>query len=455
MTRNILSICLLCLSGLLSAQGVVHVYQDTLRAEELLEQVTEDDWLLSLIAEQSRQLAAKEDSLYQARMLTDTTTAFPFHVGFADSLRIAEQVARMSGVHPLAMPLYYVPRAYPSLRDSLPDKVDIYTVRDNARRYLTRNRADLYVGLYDSIEYETMHEIHADNLQHLIVPERSLIKDSQEDWEAQLRAIRDMRTPWRMEATTLLQITQNFVSKNWYAGGNSNFTILGIAQGSIVYDNKKNVTWENTGEWRMGFSATTGDTLRKINTNDDLFRLYSKLGVKAFGKFSYMLSGEFQTQFFRTWEENTMNLKTGPLTPIRFNLSVGLDYKPVEGLSIVFAPLTYKMVYTHDTTYVAATAFGVEEGKKLLNDVGSSLRVNWLWKPVREISLDSKLYFYTNYKRVEIDWDITCNFIINRYFSARLSLHPRYDNTVVLPNDEKARLQFKELLSIGFYHKFR
>lgn len=452
--RKVCLIAFIFLSGLLSAQGVVRVYQDTLRVSELVEQAEADHWLLDLIAEQSRQLAAYEDSVYQLRIQTDTTIVSPFHVGFADSIRIAKEVNKMRGCYPLALPLYYVPRAYPSLRDSLSDEVNIYAIRGNARRYLTQHHADLYIGMYDSIEFHSASEIHGDNTPYVIVPERSLIKDTQEDIKAQLRAIREMHSPWRMEATTLLQITQNYVSKNWYAGGNSNFTILGIAQGTVLYDNKKNITWETTGEWRMGFSATTGDTLHKINTNDDLFRIYSKLGIKAFGKFSYMVSGEFQTQFFNSWKENVMELKTAPLTPIRFNLSVGLDYKPIDGLSVAFAPLTYKLVYAHDTTYVASTTFGVEEGQKLLNDVGSSLRIEWLWKPVREISLDSKFYFYTNYHKVEIDWDISCNFIINRYFSARLSLHPRYDNTVVLPDDEKAKLQFKELLSIGFYHKF-
>ena len=56
---------------------------------------------------------------------------------------------------------------------------------------------------------------------------------------------------------------------------------------------------------------------------------------------------------------------------------------------------------------------------------------------------------------MEVELEVTANFVINRYFSARLSLHPRYDNTIILPNHEKARLQFKEFLSVGFSHKFK
>jgi hypothetical protein len=113
------------------------------------------------------------------------------------------------------------------------------------------------------------------------------------------------------------------------------------------------------------------------------------------------------------------------------------------------------MIYAlYSDERVNVKSFGIEEGKNILNDVGSSLRVKWKWQPLREIALETEFYLYTNYKRVEIDWQTDCNFIINRFLSARLSLHPRYDNTVILAGDEKAKIQYKEMLSIGFSHKF-
>jgi len=51
---------------------------------------------------------------------------------------------------------------------------------------------------------------------------------------------------------------------------------------------------------------------------------------------------------------------------------------------------------------------------------------------------------------VEIDWEIVSNFTINRFLSTRLTLNPRYDNTII---GQKAYLQFKELLSFGFSYK--
>ncbi len=453
-TLILISIILL-VSFSLTAQDSVRIiqYTDTLKLQDI-ETLKEDVVLLQLVQQQAQALAAREDSIYQQRLLTDTTTAFPFHVGLRDSLRIAEYV-RKNPYHPLAVPLYFVAPQPRSLSDTIVAPLDVYSIRQTARTYLATHEAELYVGFYDSIEYHAPTELPTLPAQTLMLETKSLVYDAEEDYKDRLRAIRDQHSPWRKEATVMLQLTQNYVSKNWYAGGNSNFALLGIAQGQINYDNKKNITWENQAEWRMGFNTVEGDSLRKVNTNDDIFKIYSKLGVKAFGKFSYSLSADFQTHFFNTWKENTETIKTGPITPIRLNIALGLDYKPIKGLSIVVSPLNYKMVYAHDTIRVAQTTFGIETGKNSLNELGSSLRVEWAWKPVREISLDANFYFYTNYKRVELDLELACDFIINRYFSARLMLHPRYDNTVILPNDERAKLQFKELLSIGFAHKFR
>ena len=90
-----------------------------------------------------------------------------------------------------------------------------------------------------------------------------------------------------------------------------------------------------------------------------------------------------------------------------------------------------------------------------MNDIGSSIRIKYKYAPLREIVLETEFYFYTNYKKVEIDWQTTCNFIINRFMTTRVSLHPRFDNTYIASGETKAKLQFKELLSIGFSHTFR
>ena len=101
------------------------------------------------------------------------------------------------------------------------------------------------------------------------------------------------------------------------------------------------------------------------------------------------------------------------------------------------------------------TDFGIEAGSNIMNEFGSSVRVDWKWRPLREIEVEANFYFFTNYKRIETELELDIDFIINRYLSAKLMVHPRYDSTIELAEGQKSKIQFKELISVGFSHTFR
>ncbi len=283
--------------------------------------------------------------------------------------------------------------------------------------------------------------------------EKSWIKDEEEDRNDVLRSIRDMKTPWRREATVMLQITQNYVTPNWYQGGSSSFAGLAILKGYINYITER-FTWENTGEWRAGCATISADSLHKMNTTDDLLRLYSKANYRIVPKLFGSLSAEIETRLLPTYKSNSMTLKSGPFSPLRFNAALGLDYKPVPGLSVSFSPLSYKVIHIMDTARVIAKDYGLVAGTQTQHNIGSSIRLEYTWKPVREFAMETRFFMYTNYHYVELDLEVNCDFIINRWLSARLTLHPRYDTSVIMTGDTHAKIQFRELLSIGFAHKF-
>ena len=258
---------------------------------------------------------------------------------------------------------------------------------------------------------------------------------------------------WTKRANSMLQFSQYYASENWHQGGTDYISILGILNGQLNYDNKKNVQWENNGEWRLGFNSVE-NAIRFFNTNEDIFKVNSKLGIRAGGNFFYSSSMDFSAQLFNNYKSATSeDLKAAFLTPVRLNIGVGMDYKYKKLLSLMVASVSYKYIYAHNTEKIPVTSFGIEAGKNSLSQIGSSFRAQVAYSPVREIQLDSKLSFYTNYEKVEIDWEIVTNFTVNRYLSTRLAINPRYDNTVILPNNEKAKIQFKELLSFGFSYR--
>ena len=206
----------------------------------------------------------------------------------------------------------------------------------------------------------------------LIAIEKSWIKDVEEDRNDVLRAIRDAKTHWRREATLMAQITQNYVTPNWYQGGSSSFAGLGIAKGQISYISDR-FTWENFGEWRIGGSTISADSLHKVNTTDDLLRLYTKANYRIVPTLFASISGEIETRLFPTYKSNSNALKSGPFSPFRFNAALGIDWKPVNGLSVSVSPLSYKVIHIMDTARVEVKDYGLDPGQKTLHTIHGSI----------------------------------------------------------------------------------
>lgn len=352
--------------------------------------------------------------------------------------------------HPLCLPLMYVPELLPSLSDTTPkNPYSIAAIRRNARRYITMYHADLYTAVSDPNRLKDV-EIGHGKVQ------RAIVRDIQEDALDAARALRDMNSPWRRQANLSLQLTQNYATENWHQGAANAFAMLWAAKAFANY-NKGNLSWENNAEWRVGVSTVSGDTLRKMNTTDDIFQVYSKFGYQVHKYWYVSMFADFRTNFFPNFQKNSNHLNTTFLTPIRYNMGLGIDYKPLKGLSVNVSPVTYKLIYALNTDIerIDVNELGIETGNNMLNEVGSSVRVEWKWRPLREIELETKFYFFTNYKKVETELEIDVDFYINKYMSAKILLHPRYDGTVESTTDDKSRLQFKELISVGFAHTFR
>ena len=56
------------------------------------------------------------------------------------------------------------------------------------------------------------------------------------------------------------------------------------------------------------------------------------------------------------------------------------------------------------------------------------------------------MYVFTNYDDYLAEFENTFTFKVNRYFSARLDLYPRFDNG----SNNKENWQMKEMFTFGF-----
>ena len=261
---------------------------------------------------------------------------------------------------------------------------------------------------------------------------------------------------WTKKGDGYLQFMQNYVSDNWYKGGESNYSMVGAVTLEANYDNKSKWKWDNKLEMKLGFMHTRTDSVHKFKSNEDLIRFTSKVGLQAAKNWYYTLQLLAYTQFTRGLKANDLNTYSDFMSPFNLNLGIGMDYKvatkdnKLTG-TVNLSPLAVN--YRYVDRLALSTSYGLEEGRHSLVDFGSQVTADVTWKINDVVTWKSRLYAFTSYKRTEIEWENTFSLRVSKYISANLFLFPRFDDTGV-KDDDLGYLQFKEYSSIGFTYGF-
>ena len=263
---------------------------------------------------------------------------------------------------------------------------------------------------------------------------------------------------WKYKGDANLQFMQNYVSDNWYKGGESNQAAVGTVTLEANYDNKSKWKWDNKLEMKLGFQTSPSDTVHKFKTNEDLIRYTGKIGLQAASRWYYTLQMLAYTQFYHGLKSNNTKVFSDFMSPFNMSIGLGMDYK-VQAFgnkltgTINMSPLAVNYRYVDRTDL--AKSFGVKTPKHThsLTDFGSQLTASLTWKMNDVLSWKTRVYGFSSYHRSEVEWENTFTLRVSKFISANLFLFPRFDDSGK-KDDDLGYLQFKEYSSIGFSYGF-
>lgn len=269
---------------------------------------------------------------------------------------------------------------------------------------------------------------------------------------------------WKKGGVINISTSQTSLT-NWASGGQSSVAIGGLL--SLFAHNKQEKSlWENYLDMAYG-SMKQGKDAGWWKT-DDKIDFTSKYGLKAAEKLYYAGLVNFKTQLTNGYNYPDDEAKiSGFFAPAYLLGALGIDYRPSENFTLFVAPVTLKMTFVNDDDLADAGAFGVDPGDHLRSEFGGYLRA-FLKKDLMEnITFQTKLDLFSNYldnpECIDVSWESLLSLKVNKFISATLSTHLLYDDDVNIaidnnddgtPDEFGPRVQFKEVLAIGFSVKF-
>ena len=269
------------------------------------------------------------------------------------------------------------------------------------------------------------------------------------------------RINWLHNFNIGIQLSQAFVSANWYQGGNSHLAFLGNFLWDVQLNNVyyPKLIFQSTVSYKLGLNSTPDDEYHKYSVSQDLFQYNIKLGYKAFNHWYYSFLGQFKTQFLNSYPADSMTRSASLLSPGELNLGLGMTYsKEKENKKVKFSasisPISYNMKTCIDDK-IDRASIGMEQGQRLKHEYGSNAEVNFYALMWGNTSYTTKMFFFSDYKSLQWDWENTLNFQFSKLFSAQVYAHLRYDTKAEPPAGSKWRkLMLKEILSVGISYTF-
>lgn len=264
---------------------------------------------------------------------------------------------------------------------------------------------------------------------------------------------------WLHTFNSGLQMSQAFLSPNWYQGGNNNFSFLfnfnwNVALNTVYHPN---LIFTSNLSYKLGFYSNPKHHIRKFSISDDVFQYNLNAGVKAFNNWFYSFNMLFKTQLLNNYEQNSDKRTASFLSPGELNMGIGMTYSKQNKaktfkLSLAISPLSYNLKTCIDHR-LDETQFKIKKGHRSVSQFGSNCETTVNWDITSNINLKSRLFLFTDYDYFLSDWENTVSFAINRFLSTQIYLYMRYDTSSPSSSGWK-HFMMKEILSFGLSYTF-
>ena len=278
-----------------------------------------------------------------------------------------------------------------------------------------------------------------------------------------------------------LNISQLALS-NWAAGGENSWAGKAFANFSLVY-HKRKFEQKLMGAFAFGISRFAD---KRIEKQDDKIDLTYSLSLDS--KTQWNLSGvvTFNTQFANGYKyPNDSTVISTFFAPAYLTLSLGYTYKTKnERFQILLSPVAGKITFVMDQELADQGAFGVKKGyynqdglwipgENINAALGVNIIINYkqpIGKNIRYNTVFNTFFNYVERRNdnrlpIDVNWENTVNFIINKFLTTTLFVHLKYDHNTMFPVyeeiegvqtvvDNVPKLQLKESVGIAFVHRF-
>lgn len=261
---------------------------------------------------------------------------------------------------------------------------------------------------------------------------------------------------WKKGAGIGLDLSQ-LVQINPKQGAGQNSLGLGGAINFFANLKDGRLAWDNLGLFQFGIQRLgsgliaqgAGNAKIPFQKAIDELRFNSKIGYQTSeeSKLFYAADFSFMSQLTSTYvgdgdfpgnyltELDHTSLKSKLFSPATITLSLGLDYKFSDNLSIFFSPLGSKFIIVADDNIAALDIHGNPHGENVFKALGALARINYVNKFAKDkVGYTTSMSLFSNYlkepQNIDVDWVNEFSFQIFKGLAAAVTLNVFYDHDV-------------------------